>query len=157
MNQEQQSGFVYGLVGILAATVVFVGGYQLRAPQESVSAEVPQVKDQGVVRESSDAPEGVVLYYGEECPHCHDAIEHLETNGFMKEGGFETKETWHDDENAAELVERARFCGYEPNRIGVPFLYADGECHIGTPDIIRYFDDRFWVSGAGSDGKEEEE
>lgn len=149
---NKQNGFLYGMVGVLVALVVFAGGYYLCSSQKVAPAEAPVVADQEAADNQMevpvDAPSGVVYYYGKECPHCHDVLEFIEENDIMSKVEFEKKETWHDEENNAELVERAAICGYAPNQIGVPFLYADGECFIGTPNVTGYLSEQAGIADA---------
>lgn len=125
-----------GKILIVSAVVVvlIVTGYVSMSPR-SVSAP--------------GSTDTVVLYYGEECPHCHDVIAFLTANDIASVVPFETKETWNDRANAEELRSRAESCGIPNDRVGVPFLYADGRCLIGTPDIEGYFREK---SGLPMDG-----
>jgi glutaredoxin len=156
MDTEKQSSFVYGLVGVLVAVIVFAGGYYLCSSQKATPAEVPAAGEQESEEVPMQAPEGVVFYYGDECPHCHDVIDFFEENDVASVVDFDQKETWHDEENAAELVERAEICGYAKNQIGVPFLYADGECYIGTPDVIGYFSEQAGITSTETEEADEE-
>lgn len=152
---NKQNGFLYGAVGVLAAVVVFAGGYYLCSSQKSAPEAMPVVTDEemksaetGASEIPAEVPSGVVFYYGDECPHCHDVLDFIEENDIASKADFDVKETWHDEENGTELVERAAICGYAPNQIGVPFLYADGECFIGTPNVIGYLSELAGVEGA---------
>lgn len=80
-----------------------------------------------------------VLYYGNTCPHCEIVEEWLVTNDVASKMTFSNKEVYDNRENAAELTKVAVSCGLDANSIGVPFLYAEGQCLIGSPDIINYF------------------
>jgi len=80
-----------------------------------------------------------VFYYGNTCPHCEIVEEWLVANEVEKKMTFSRKEVYDNRENAAELTKVAVSCGLSANTIGVPFLYAEGQCLIGSPDIIGYF------------------
>lgn len=151
-NSSKQNGFLYGMIGVLVALVVFAGGYYFCSSQKAAPAEAPAVVEEDAADSQAnvptDAPSGVVYYYGKECPHCHDVLEFIEENDIESKVEFEKKETWHDEENNAELVERAAICGYAPNQIGVPFLYADGECFIGTPNVTGYLSGQAGITDA---------
>lgn len=65
--------------------------------------------------------ERLIMFYGTECPHCHEmdaVIDRLEKEIGKK---VERLEIWHDEENA-QFMERcdSGFCG------GVPFFYNEG-------------------------------
>lgn len=85
------------------------------------------------------APSGIVFYYGAECPHCKDVEAFLDENKVADKVNFTKKEVWHDQTNAAEMAEAVKACGLSGDKVGVPFLYADGKCHVGTPDVEGYF------------------
>ncbi len=80
-----------------------------------------------------------VLYYGNTCPHCEIVEEWLVANEIDTKMAFSKKEVYDDRANAAELTKVAVSCGLDANSIGVPFLYAEGQCLVGSPDIINYF------------------
>ena len=155
-NSSRKNGFLYGMVGVLVALVVFAGGYYFCSSQKAAPVEAPAIVEEGAAENApdgqadvpADAPSGVVYYYGKECPHCHDVLEFIEENDITSKVEFEKKETWHDEGNNAELVERAAICGYAPNQIGVPFLYADGECFIGTPNVTGYLSEQAGITDA---------
>lgn len=90
-----------------------------------------------------------ILYYGDTCPHCKDVEEWLKTNKVAEKVKFSQKEVWNNRQNAAELAEVAKSCGLDVNSIGVPFLYAENKCLVGTPDIEKYFSDKAGLSGSG--------
>ena len=79
----------------------------------------------------------LVLYYGLTCPHCKEVEEWMKKNKIEEKIKVEKKEVWYNKENAAELQEVAKFCSLDPTSIGVPFLWADGKCYIGTPDVEK--------------------
>lgn len=81
----------------------------------------------------------IVYYYGAECPHCKDVEDFIEQNGIAEKVHFVKKEVWHNTKNAREMDARAKACGIQPEGMGVPFVFADGKCMIGTPDVIAFF------------------
>ncbi len=89
--------------------------------------------------ESEQKDDQIVLYYGQECPHCHEIIEYLNSNKVSEKINYDTKEVWHNQQNQAEMMEKVKVCKLNPQEVGVPFLYAEGECYMGTPDVEAYF------------------
>lgn len=84
-----------------------------------------------------------VFYWGTTCPHCHEVIEWMEENNIEQELNITRKEVYENQENAADLSKKAESCGMDTSRIGVPFLYTNnGNCIVGTPDIINYFENQ---------------
>jgi len=66
----------------------------------------------------------------------------LKKNKVEEKVKIEKKEVWYNRENASELQEVAKFCSLDSNSIGVPFLWADGKCYIGTPEVKRVLGDK---------------
>jgi glutaredoxin len=84
----------------------------------------------------------VVLFYGKECPHCKDVEKFLAENKIAEKVKFDYLEIWYNKKNATLLQEKALECGVKKEEIGVPFLYSNGQCFIGAPDIEKFFQDK---------------
>lgn len=80
-----------------------------------------------------------IFYYGNTCYYCKQVEEWFEANSIEEKIEFSQKEVYDDRQNAAELAKAAASCGLDTSSIAVPFLYAEGQCLIGSPDIINYF------------------
>lgn len=80
-----------------------------------------------------------IYYYGSECPHCKDVLAFLDKNDIYSKVDFIKKEVWHDQNNGMELTEAARKCGKDPSKIGVPFLFDNGKCYMGGPEVEGFF------------------
>lgn len=83
--------------------------------------------------------DGIVYYYGSECPHCKDVLAYLDENDIYSKVKFTKKEVWHNKQNGEELKSAALKCGLDPSDIGVPFVFDQGKCYIGGPDVIDFF------------------
>lgn len=116
---------VIGFAGIL---LVLIGGLIYWGLNDSGSAEL-----------TPDGAASIVYYYGEECPHCKDVQKFLEENKIAEKVSFVKKEVWHNSKNKNEMDIRAKSCGIGQEGMGVPFLFAEGECFVGTPDVIGFF------------------
>ncbi len=81
----------------------------------------------------------IIYYYGAECSHCKDVQDFIDENGIAEKVHFVKKEVWHNTKNASEMDARAKACGVSKEGMGVPFVFADGKCMIGTPDVIAFF------------------
>lgn len=80
------------------------------------------------------------LFYGKECPSCHDVMPLVDK--LIVEGvGIEKLEVWHNDENAKKFEEiDSGKCG------GVPFLMnTDSGEWICGPESEEMF--RKWAGG----------
>ena len=80
----------------------------------------------------------VIFFYGNTCPHCAEVEKWMEENKVADKIKVDKKEVYENSQNALELTEVARSCGLPTDNIGVPFLYADGKCFIGTPNVEAY-------------------
>jgi len=82
---------------------------------------------------------GIVLYYGDGCPHCALVEEFVAKNNIEAEVTFAKKEVYYNKQNADELVAKAQICGMPTDSIGVPFLWDGSKCLVGDQDIIEFF------------------
>jgi len=117
------------LIGVLAVR-------RVKGPDVPKSENVENRKEEAAV----------VLFYGNGCPHCGEVKEWLESHPKIKEKvNLQEKEVYGDNENARELMARAKECGIaaEGGGIGVPFLYDQGQCLIGDQSIINYLNDSY--------------
>lgn len=79
----------------------------------------------------------IIYYYGATCPHCKEVEEWMNKNKVEEKIKMEKKEVWNNQDNALELQKVVESCNLNPANVGVPFLYADGKCFMGTPDVIK--------------------
>ncbi|MCX6765803.1 MAG: hypothetical protein NT136_02490 [Candidatus Moranbacteria bacterium] len=117
-----------GVLPIAGVTLLIIGGLIIWGINQPKKAEAP-----------ASPANGIVYYYGQECSHCQEVVKFLEENKIAEKVSFSKKEVWHNRENAAELEQRAEECGLDKSKVGVPFLYAQGKCLIGTPDVVDFF------------------
>ncbi len=99
-------------------------------------------------QEQNNTPENetqTTLYYGITCSYCKIVEEWLEENIEIKEkSNIVAKEVYNNQENSKELLERTEECQIGENSgIGVPFLYDNGECIIGSQPIINHLKERY--------------
>lgn len=83
-----------------------------------------------------------VFYYGITCPHCKEVEEWMKKNKIEEKIKIEKKEVYQNQKNAQELKKVAEGCGLNLMMIGVPFLYSDGKCYIGTPEVIKKIEEK---------------
>lgn len=112
------------IAGLLSVVVVVSNNQEKQAAEQKLA-------------ELKTAPP--IFYFGNTCPHCEDVEEWFNANQVESKISFVKKEVYDDRNNAAELKKVAASCGLDTASIGVPFLFAEGQCLIGAPDIIEYF------------------
>lgn len=82
---------------------------------------------------------GIILFYGDGCPHCAIVEEYVSKNDIEAKVPFVKKEVYNNKQNSAELVEKASVCGMPTDSIGVPFLWDGEKCLTGDQDIVEFF------------------
>ncbi|MCX6763283.1 MAG: hypothetical protein NTZ97_00905 [Candidatus Moranbacteria bacterium] len=92
---------------------------------------------------SPDADESklsdIILFYGRECPHCQALEKSLAEQKITEKIKFDQVEVYHSRKNAGIMNKKAQSCGINNEDLGVPFLFAKGQCYIGNPDIEAFF------------------
>jgi len=84
-------------------------------------------------------PAGIVLFYGQGCPHCKDVEDFISQNKIDDKVKITRMEVWYNKDNAALLAQVAKKCGITGNSVGVPFLYdGNGKCYIGEVDVPNF-------------------
>lgn len=88
----------------------------------------------------------IVFYYGNTCPHCADVERWMRENKVEEKLKIIKKEIYQNQANAQELDYVAQSCGLNPQRIGVPFLYADGKCYLGSDEVERIIKEKAGIN-----------
>ncbi len=95
-------------------------------------------------------PEGIILFYGDGCPHCENVDKYLADNKIEDKVKITHLEVWHNKNNQNVLIEVAKRCNISSNEFGVPFLYdpligseQTGKCYAGDINIIGFFKNLF--------------
>lgn len=84
-------------------------------------------------------PEGIILFYGEGCPHCKIVDDFITENKIEEKVSFSRMEVWSNKDNQQVLLKAAQICNLNTDSIGVPFLYDGKNCLVGDVDIINFF------------------
>jgi hypothetical protein len=84
----------------------------------------------------------VMLFFSYVCPYCEEVYDFINTHNIENQLTIIYKEVSEDDGNLVELGVIALSCGIDANSVGIPFLYADGKCYVGAPEITNYFSGR---------------
>jgi hypothetical protein len=86
------------------------------------------------------SPSSYELYVGEGCPHCKIVEDFLSSWAGKDTIKVEEREVWYNRENAKILQARAKTCGINPSKMGVPFMVTPEEkCIDGDQPIIEHF------------------
>ena len=129
------------LISILFLAVAIFAGYVLVSDKKD-SAGPSTVVEQAAIPSNQGAAQetnGVILFYGDGCPHCALVEEYMSQNDVEAKVPFVQKEVYYNKQNASELAEKAAACGIPTNSIGVPFLWDGAACLVGDQPIIDFF------------------
>lgn len=85
---------------------------------------------------------GIVLFYGDGCPHCKIVDDFVKANNIETKVKFIRLEVFNNKDNAKVLSERAQACGLLTDQIGVPFLWNGKTCIVGDQDVIKFFQEK---------------
>lgn len=88
---------------------------------------------------NNNSSEGIILFYGDGCPHCAIVDEYIAANNIEEKIKFQRKEVFNDKSNARLLSEKAKICGISGDSVGVPLLWDGKSCIVGDQPIIDYF------------------
>jgi len=83
--------------------------------------------------------QGIIFFYGQECPHCQDVEKFNTDNHIADKVKFDSVEVWHNQDNANLMLQKAKDCGISSDAVGVPFVWSDGKCYVGTPQVEDFF------------------
>jgi len=123
---------------IIVAIIVLIGA-GFWAWQSGVFVKAPV--------QATPLPAGIVLFYGDGCPHCKDVEDFIAQNKIEDKVKITRLEVWYNKDNAALLAQVAtQKCGITSNSVGVPFLYdppsseagGNGKCYIGEVDVPNF-------------------
>ena len=123
MNKKLLFTTIFSIIILSLAVIVFLPG---------INNDSPEIA----------AKEGhIILFYGESCPHCVIIKEYIERNNVAEYMSLEQKEVYHNENNANDLINKAKVCGVSTENIAVPFLWDGSECFIGGQKIIEFFEE----------------
>jgi len=115
------------IIGIVVVSVVLAGLFIYSITRQSPT--VVRTKD-------------TIFFYGRECPHCQEAEKFIQDNQIDQKIEFDSVEVWHNQDNAKMLMQKAGECGIAEMQVGVPFVWNQGKCYVGTPDVEAFFKEK---------------
>lgn len=120
------------IIIIVAVIIAVAAGFW--GWQAGIFSKIPQV-----AVTPAPLPAGIVLFYGQGCPHCADVEAFIKTNNIDQKIKITRMEVWYNKNNAATLAQVAVKCGITADSVGVPFLYdGNGKCYIGEVDVPNF-------------------
>jgi len=83
--------------------------------------------------------EGIILFYGQDCPHCKNVEDFMDQNNIQDKVKVTQLEVYYNEDNQNILAQVAKKCNINLNQIGVPLLWDGQNCTEGDQDIINFF------------------
>jgi hypothetical protein len=85
---------------------------------------------------------GMILFYGDGCPHCAIVDKFIADNKVDEKIKFTQKEVFRNQGNSRLMAQKAASCGLKADKIGVPLLWTGAACYMGDLDIIKFFQEK---------------
>lgn len=85
---------------------------------------------------------GIVLFYGDGCPHCKIVDDFIAENKIEEKVKFSRLEIFNNKDNVGILLQKAQSCGMDRNQIIVPFLWDGETCIVGDQNTIKFFQEK---------------
>ncbi len=85
-------------------------------------------------------PDGIILFYGQGCPHCKNVDDFVAANNIASKVKFSHLEVWYNKTNQVIISKVVKKCGITSDSVGVPLLYdGKSKCYEGDADVINFF------------------
>ena len=84
----------------------------------------------------------VIFFYSENCPHCKLVEQFMQDNHVIDKYPMIMKEIINNEMNRKDLFKKARVCGLNNKKLGVPLLFDKKDCYVGDKNIINYLQQR---------------
>lgn len=126
-------GIIVVLVALLVGAIYFTGGFN-NDPLKNIVA--------------TPLPEGIVLFFGADCPHCKNVEDFVAQNKIEEKVKFTSLEVPFNGKTSSELLSNVKLamqladnCKLDIKKgISLPFLWdGAGACTAGDTPIIEFF------------------
>lgn len=85
-------------------------------------------------------PQGIVLFYGDTCPHCKNVEDFVSQNKIEDKVKFTRLEVFRNQSNSLLLANTAQSCKIDISQgAPVPLLWDGNKCYVGEVDVINFF------------------
>lgn len=127
-EHKKTIGIILAAVAILIIATIVWGMRQSKDNKLSLAAST----------QNADFQTDVVYYFAEQCTRCKNVEKFIADNKISDKISFAKKEVLLDQVNDMEMKERARECTLDPDKVGVPFLWARGKCYVGEVEVQKF-------------------
>ncbi len=127
MDKQTKKLTILILVLVVIGTGVWYWGASAQSKKQAEQAAATPIKT------------NIIFFYGQGCPHCADVEKFIADNNIAAKVKYDFVEVWYNQANAKLMMQKAQECGLNQDQIGVPFVYSQGKCYVGTPDVENFF------------------
>ena len=145
MEKQKIYTIVLIMVAVSLLSIVIIGSNKSKLSET--------VQDPSTTENNTNKGSLPTFFYGNTCPHCAEVEKWMEENKIDEKINVVKKEVYDNQGNALELTQAAKSCGIPTENIGVPFLYADEKCYVGTPEVTGYLSEKAGLNGAEGNTK----
>lgn len=89
-----------------------------------------------------------ILFWGDGCPHCEKVKDEIKEKKLDRNILIDYREIYYNEDNANLFDQKIKECGISPYNAGVPLIYINGSCWIGTDEIIYSLEKEIEENGA---------
>ena len=82
---------------------------------------------------------GILFFVSESCGHCTKVKNYIKENNLDAKVSYTEIQAFESEENYALFNEKAAECGLPENQRGVPLIYEEGKCYIGSVEGVDFF------------------
>lgn len=133
VRKQKLLTIIFAIVITSLLAVILIGSKAQRLSTEKTGT--PQTPTPLSEIESTSS---AILFYSDNCPHCRDVDNWIAKNQLEQELKIIRKEISRQPTNIQEMRLIAQECSLNRDSLGVPFLFAQGNCYLGTAEIISY-------------------
>jgi len=128
--------YVIGIAAVFLLLGITYAAYAFTAKDQTASTSTNTVATHNLKK--SD----FIYFWGSTCPHCKDLNDWIKKNKIDEKLAFKKLEVFYNKKNSNLMQEAAQVCNIPSDQIGVPFLYDNGKCYIGTPNAEDHFTEK---------------
>ncbi|MCR4329286.1 MAG: hypothetical protein NUV65_01950 [Candidatus Roizmanbacteria bacterium] len=128
--------FIIGAAAVFLLLGITYAAYSFTAKDQSTSTSTTTVTTHNLKK--SD----FIYFWGSTCSHCKELNDWITKNKVDEKLTYKKLEVFYNKKNSNLMEEAAQICKIPSDQVGVPFVYDNGKCYIGTPDAEDHFTER---------------
>lgn len=81
----------------------------------------------------------ILFFVSETCGHCATVKNYIKENNLAAKVAYTEIQAFETEANYELFNEKAAECGLPQNQRGVPLIYEEGKCYIGSVEGVDFF------------------